>query len=167
MSKVSLRISKTSINEHQTEQKSQIEMEKNIFQSKQRKSLSKFNSNLNITDSILFPNEVIINVVVKDTNEKILLKKIFLQLNEGDKASHIIRESITQFNKLFEYERILVNLSTRDLGLYNLKPSKKNGLPNYDMPGKNFIFYFKLSTMRLIFWKSKLIPSLWFLITLL
>ena len=137
MSKVSIRLSKTPINQHQAEEKEQIEMEKNLFQSKSSIKVSKFSPNLNVTGSILLPNEVIINVVVKDTNENILLKKIFLQLNEDDKVMHIIRESITQFNKLFEYERILIKLSTHDLALYNLKPSKKNGLPNYDMPGKN------------------------------
>ena len=139
MSKVSLRLSKTSIIEHQNEEQEEMEVGKNIFENKQGINTSKTQNY--ITGSILLPNEIIINVVVQDTNKNILLKKIFLQINEGDKARHLIRESIFQFNKLFEFERISVKFSSLDLSSYNLKPSRKNGLPNYDMPGINFLMF--------------------------
>ena len=128
MSKVSLRLSKTSIIEHHNEEQDEMEQGINISKTQNH-----------IFGSILLPNEIIINVVLQDSNKNIFLKKIFLQINEVDKARQIIRESISQFNKLFEYERISVKFSSLDLNLYNLKPSKKNGLPNYDMPGINTI----------------------------
>lgn len=141
MSKVSLKLSKTSISENYLEEEEQMETEKIKYENRIIKPLqvSKFNinNNDNSSQSFLLPNEIIINVVVKDNYENILLKKIILQIDEKDKLNNILNESIVQFNRLFEYERISVKFSMSDLTLYNLKPSKKNGLPNYDMPGKH------------------------------
>jgi hypothetical protein len=139
MSKVSLKLSKTCIDAKNIEEEEQIEMK---YHNKLNQSvqLSKFNTQVDMSQSFLLENEIIINVVVKDYNENIILKKIVLQIDERDKANNIIEESIIQFNRLFEYERICVKFSSDDLSLFNLKPSKKNGLPNYDMPGILKIF---------------------------
>ena len=135
MSRVSLRLREASIIEHQHEEQEEMEVGKNILENKQFINMS--NTNNYLTGSILLPNEIIVNVVVQEANNNILLKKIILHINEGDKPSNIISQSIFKFNKLFEYERISVKFSPHDLSSYSLKPSKKNGMPNYDMPGNN------------------------------
>jgi hypothetical protein len=81
-----------------------------------------------------FYNETIINIVLKNnTNENILLKKITIQDNKLVKE--VIKEAIIEFNKIFENERMMIRLSD-NIDLYKLKPSKKSGLPNYDLPSK-------------------------------
>jgi len=148
MSKVSLKLTKTLIDEHLSEDEEAIEMEKIKYTNRINKGnimIPKFNTNTNTSVSTLLPNEIMINVVVKDQNENILLKKIVLQIEEKDKVVHIINESINYFNKLFEFERIPLRISVNDMSLFCLKPSKKNGLPNYDMPCKYFFILIEIA----------------------
>jgi hypothetical protein len=113
------------------------ECEENEEEIEMKKIKSSFIINNNIVPGILLFNEIIVNVVIKEANENILLEKIILQIDENYKTINVISESLQKFNKKFEYERIMVRFSTNELSIYNLKPSKKNGLPNYDLPSNN------------------------------
>ena len=138
-----MKLTKTLIDEHLSEDEEAIEIEKIKYPNRTSSCnimIPKFNTNTNTSVSTLLPDEIMINVLVKDQNENILLKKIVLQLEEKDKAVYIINESINYFNKLFDFERIPLRISANDISLFCLKPSKKNGLPNYDMPCKYFYF---------------------------
>jgi hypothetical protein len=91
----------------------------------------------------LLPDEIQVNVIVKNINENILLKKIVISVNELSKPFEIIRESISIFNKMFEFERLNIRFIDFDFTFFNLKPCKKNGLPNYDLPCKNATLFYR------------------------
>ncbi len=135
MSKISFKLSESSIDEQQSEAEI-IEMEIKKSNYIFNNMTSKVNS-VDVTGSIILPEEIVVNLVLKDENDNILLKKIFVPINENETASDIIKKSIFQFNRLFKYERIQVMFSTNEFEKFSLKPSKKNGLPNYDLPGNN------------------------------
>lgn len=45
----------------------------------------------------------------------------------------LIKECIKMFNELFEKENFPVRLNT-DISKYKIRPSKKSGKPDYDLP---------------------------------
>lgn len=100
------------------------------------KMMSKYDANNDDKNSLL-PNEILVHVIIKNLNENILLKKITLEINELYKPADVIKSSLSNFNKMLEFERMNIRLSEKDYSIYSLKPSKKNGLPNYDLPSND------------------------------
>lgn len=117
------------------------ELNENNEEGIELKWIGQFNNMNNIVPAILLSNEIIVNIVIKNSKDNIILKKVIVSVEEGTKTQQVIGESVNLFNKLFEYERMFLRLSVNDLSLYSFKPSKKNGLPNYDYPSNlNILF---------------------------
>ena len=62
----------------------------------------------------------------------------------------LLNRSIQMFNDLFYDEGLPYELKT-DVKLYSIKPSKKSGKPESDMPSKiNFIIKLEINLMNLV-----------------
>ena len=61
------------------------------------------------------------------------LKNILIQVNENIKIKDLIKLSINAFNSKLEVENLNFRFNV-EYDKYNLKQSKKNGLPKDDLP---------------------------------
>ncbi len=110
-----------------------------IEENEEEIEMRRMRNSSNIVPSILTSDEVIVNVVIKDLNHNIFLKKVIVRLEDNFKSHNVLCESLKLLNKMFDLERSPMSFKVSDLSLFCLKPSKKNGLPDYDLPSKNNI----------------------------
>ena len=83
-----------------------------------------------------------VNILIKiDGNE--YLKSVNVIITNKVSIGDLLRESIKLFNKLFEKENFPIRLSHIKLSNYEMKPSKKNGKPDKDLPSKVLLILFK------------------------
>lgn len=59
---------------------------------------------------------------------------INLDIENNDTMEDLVRKSINEFNKIFEEENVNSRFSL-NFEKYQVKPAKKNGKPNSDLPG--------------------------------
>lgn len=84
-------------------------------------------------------------------------KTVSILISNSSKIETLVQKSISEFNSLFENEKVNFRLKT-DFTKYGLKPSKKkNGFPKTDMPSfnpKTTIAESNLTQFTLV-WKEK------------
>ncbi len=109
--------------------------------------VSNFNSTISnftpfkASSSLTIIDDIIVNIQIKEnsnenSNGKLITKRLTLNMSEYGKVSNIISKSVNSFNKIFERDGLSVRLARGEF-YYSLKPSKKNGQPNYDLPSKS------------------------------
>jgi hypothetical protein len=69
------------------------------------------------------------------------IKSLNLQVTEKTTIMDLIKMSVDIFNDNFVNENLKIRLKPH-YRLYNMKPSKKSGKPDKDLPSKNKILYF-------------------------
>ncbi len=75
-----------------------------------------------------------VNIVA--TNE---IKSVSLQVTEKTTIDDLIKLSVDIFNLNFEKENLLNRINT-NYSIYSIKPSKKKGTPDLDLPSKIKLF---------------------------
>ena len=63
------------------------------------------------------------------------IKSLTLQVTEKTTVSDLVKMSVDIFNETFERENSLLRMKT-DYKIYKVKPSKKSGKPDNDLPSK-------------------------------
>jgi hypothetical protein len=70
------------------------------------------------------------------------LRTVKIKITNLVTINDLLKESINSFNNLFYKDKIALKLNT-DLKSYVIKPSKKNGKVDSDLPRKNFLNKFR------------------------
>jgi len=106
------------------------------------------NSNDESKEEIL--NETIqVNILINIDGDE-YLKSVNAIITNKVSIGDLLRESIKLFNKLFEKENSPIRLIYTKLSNYEMKPSKKNGKPNKDLPSKLYSVNIKILGFNLI-----------------
>lgn len=88
-----------------------------------------------------------VNVIImkRSTQVNDEIKSLCLEVNEKTRIYDLIKMSLENFNETFSKENLNYRLDP-DYRLYSVKPSKKSGKPDKDLPSKFFLeikfFYF-------------------------
>ncbi len=53
----------------------------------------------------------------------------------------LLKQCVKMFNELFEKENFPVRMNNIIISKYKIKPSKKNGKPDYDLPSNFFLIF--------------------------
>ncbi len=80
-----------------------------------------------------------VNVIIKKPSYKVNdeIKSLSLEVNEKTRIYDLIKMSLEIFNETFSKENLKYRLDP-DYRLYSVKPSKKSGKPDKDLPSKFF-----------------------------
>lgn len=99
-------------------------------------SLDAENDDLNNPIKNLF---VKVNVIIKKPSNQVNdeIKSLSLEVNEKTRIYDLIKMSLEIFNETFSKENLNYRLDP-DYRLYSVKPSKKSGKPDKDLPSKIF-----------------------------
>ena len=99
-------------------------------------SLDAENDDLNNPIKNLF---VKVNVIIMKTSTQLHdeIKSLNIQVNEKTRVYDLIKMSLEIFNETFSKENLNYRLDP-DYRLYSVKPSKKSGKPDKDLPSKFF-----------------------------
>jgi len=91
-------------------------------------------------ESLLGMKEIKIKVnILVHYKENEEIKSINVEIPGFYKISDLIRQSVDLFNNLFVEEKSVFRLS-QQYSHFSLKPSKRTGKPNLDMPSKKINF---------------------------
>lgn len=80
-----------------------------------------------------------VNVIIKKPSNQVNdeIKSLSLEVNEKTRIYDLIKMSLEIFNETFSKENLNYRLDP-DYRLYSVKPSKKSGKPDKDLPSKIF-----------------------------
>jgi len=80
-----------------------------------------------------------VNVIIKKPSNQVNdeIKSLSLEVNEKTRIYDLIKMSLEIFNETFSKENLNYRLDP-DYRLYSVKPSKKSGKPDKDLPSKFF-----------------------------
>ena len=80
-----------------------------------------------------------VNVIIKKPSNQVNdeIKSLSLEVNEKTRIYDLIKMSLEIFNETFIKENLNYRLDP-DYRLYSVKPSKKSGKPDKDLPSKFF-----------------------------
>jgi hypothetical protein len=70
------------------------------------------------------------------------IKSLSLQVNDKTRIYDLIKLSLEIFNETFSKENLNFRLDP-DYRLYSVKPSKKSGKPDKDLPSKTYFKFFQ------------------------
>jgi len=78
---------------------------------------------------------ITVNILIRNSTENSYKKSFIIDIDETVTTSILIKISIKKFNELFVEEQQNIYFDS-DLRHYSLRPSKKDGSPKMDFPGK-------------------------------